>query len=460
MSKTKTEVEKENSILARNTELKGLKESHDKIDKDFKDVLEKTEKKKTEDFLDKDKIEKLDSKLSEIEDGIKNLSLEMERKDLSDQLSIKEKEDYEKVFGTNYNGEKNSVEKEYTEAYDNYINSRSESVRHKSYNKLAELDNLIRSKPAENFFEKALQNSDLTQGGFAVPAHIEMKIRKNLYETSPVRMVADSKMTGSDRFVYYTDPEDTEVNHLDEETGSPGTETKAYTLKEHQINVHDYIAQPVISLKQLEDSFFNPEQYVNEKVLDKFKRVENRDFIRGDGKDRAQGLTSYVKTSGTYDETTEPLSIERVDFTGSLDYDDIISLEGALFTQYQMNAKFLVSRVTKTALRKLKDNQGQYLSAIGNWGGFMGVKGQNYLGLQLLGKPVLECNDLQDGTTTADIPIFYGDFKKCYCIVDRVGISQIRDNITSKGFVKYYTRRRLGAGVVLGQGIKALYKSS
>ncbi|MBV8565227.1 MAG: phage major capsid protein, partial [Methylobacteriaceae bacterium] len=43
--------------------------------------------------------------------------------------------------------------------------------------------------------------------------------------------------------------------------------------------------------------------------------------------------------------------------------------------------------------------------------------------------------------------IAYGDFRQFYLIVDRVGVSVLRDPYSSKPYVLYYTRKRVGGGV-------------
>jgi HK97 family phage major capsid protein len=42
---------------------------------------------------------------------------------------------------------------------------------------------------------------------------------------------------------------------------------------------------------------------------------------------------------------------------------------------------------------------------------------------------------------------FYGDIKQAYRIVDRVGMKVLRDPFSSKPYVLFYTRKRVGGGV-------------
>jgi hypothetical protein len=54
------------------------------------------------------------------------------------------------------------------------------------------------------------------------------------------------------------------------------------------------------------------------------------------------------------------------------------------------------------------------------------------------------------------LSILFGDFNEGYTIVDRLGISVVRDNITQPGFVKYHMRKRVGGGAVNFEALKAM----
>ena len=55
---------------------------------------------------------------------------------------------------------------------------------------------------------------------------------------------------------------------------------------------------------------------------------------------------------------------------------------------------------------------------------------------------------MPDITNTDGLPFaLLGDFKKAYAIRDRKGMTMTRDAITHKGFVKFYTTKRTGAGI-------------
>jgi HK97 family phage major capsid protein len=73
----------------------------------------------------------------------------------------------------------------------------------------------------------------------------------------------------------------------------------------------------------------------------------------------------------------------------------------------------------------------------------------------LAGKPVYFGADVPAiGSSTN--AVIYGDFRAGYQIVDRIGIRVLRDPYTTKGFILYYTTKRVGGGVVQFQAFKVL----
>ena len=77
----------------------------------------------------------------------------------------------------------------------------------------------------------------------------------------------------------------------------------------------------------------------------------------------------------------------------------------------------------------------------------------------LLGNPVKLADDMPVAATNS-LSIAFGDFGAGYTIVDRVGISVLRDPFSSKPNVLFYTRKRVGGGVVDFDAIKLLKLST
>lgn len=103
-----------------------------------------------------------------------------------------------------------------------------------------------------------------------------------------------------------------------------------------------------VSVELLQDSAFDIESLVARKLGERIARAQAIDWINGDG-------------------TGEPLGIfagaadMNVDVADVLDYDDLLSLEGALDPAYEDNARWIMSKGTWNALRGLVDEDGRPL---------------------------------------------------------------------------------------------------
>jgi HK97 family phage major capsid protein len=75
------------------------------------------------------------------------------------------------------------------------------------------------------------------------------------------------------------------------------------------------------------------------------------------------------------------------------------------------------------------------------------------------GVPVVSFDDMANPAADA-ISLGFGDLSRAYQIVDRAGIRVQRDPYTEKPFVKFYTTKRVGGGVVNFEAVKLLKLSS
>ena len=111
---------------------------------------------------------------------------------------------------------------------------------------------------------------------------------------------------------------------------------------------------------------------------------------------------------------------------------------GLLKAPYISNAMFMTKRAVITKIRKFKDGTGNYL-----W------QPSFVLGIPetIMGHGVVRAEDMP-ALASDSLSLAFGDFKETYQIVDRQGIRVLRDNLTSKPFVKFYTTKRVRGGVV------------
>ena len=350
---------------------------------------------------------------------------------------------------------------EYTKGFQRAIRAKSGEESKRILGELQEkvLNSSVDS--ANSFIKKALTTIVGEGGGYFCPPEVELTIRKNEYETSPVRQFCQTILISRGDFETHLEREEPQALWEDSETKG-SEETNANLFIKNKISTHELRAEPKVSLNLIEDSLVDIEGILINGLSRRFSRAENRAVIQGDGVKRPQGLVEYAKSGSVdVDNYEKPLAIGQVVTTGTdgdLSADDLLNLEAALLSAYKGNACYLMSRVTKNVIRQLKDSRGQYLLSMGlGFGGFQGLPKVNEgLGWNLLGYPVYECDDLVSANASGtNYPIFFGDFSNYY-ILDRIGMYMIIDDITEKGYRKYYTRKRLGGGLIKGQAIKVL----
>ena len=159
----------------------------------------------------------------------------------------------------------------------------------------------------------------------------------------------------------------------------------------------------------------------------------------GDGVGKPRGFLSYGNG------TTLPGTIEQFPTGASGAFaaapnggDVLIDALYGLKAQYRANATWFMNRATTKLVRKLKDQDGAYLWSPGI------AAGQP---ASLLGYPVAAFEDMPDPAASS-LSIAVGDLRAAYQIVGRLGIRVLRDNLTNKPFVGFYSTKRTGGDVV------------
>lgn len=118
--------------------------------------------------------------------------------------------------------------------------------------------------------------------------------------------------------------------------------------------------------------------------------------------------------------------------------DGLITLTFSIKDKYLANANWLMKRGTVGAVLLFKDAQGQYIWRPGLQAGAPSI---------LLSYNVRRADDMPT-VGAGTLPVAFGDFRAGYTVVDRLGIRTLRDPYSSKPFVEFYTRQRVGGDVV------------
>ncbi len=114
---------------------------------------------------------------------------------------------------------------------------------------------------------------------------------------------------------------------------------------------------------------------------------------------------------------------------------------------YRSNLSWLASRATWTVIKQAKDGGGRYL-----WGD-EGLNGAH--SPTLCGFPIQFSEDMP-AIAAGTYPLALGDWRQGYCIVQKPGVRLLRDAMTSKPYVLFYTTVRVGGSVVDFNAIKLL----
>lgn len=289
---------------------------------------------------------------------------------------------------------------------------------------------------------KALSVGSDPNGGYLVNPEFGGIIQNRVFESSPIRMLATVTPIGSDALEIVQDNDEATCGWTSE-TGTR-SETNTPTLGKLHFPAEELYAKPKATQKMLEDSSIDIEAWLMQKVADAFARKEATAFVTGDGVGKPRGLASYTAgTTITSGQVEQVVSGSASTFT----YDGLINLQNALKEAYQPNASFLFRRATLSYLLLIKDGEGRPIFNM-DYNRNAGMPPAS-----LLGQPVYFAADVAAVASNA-LALIYGDIREAYQIVDRRGISVLRDPYSSKPYVEFYTTKRVGGGVKNFEALK------
>lgn len=300
------------------------------------------------------------------------------------------------------------------------------------------------------FRNGAMHTGSDPDGGFLLPEPVVGAMTRVLEVVSAMRTLADSITVSSGSG--YTKP-----HNLGGATsgwvGERGTRsnTDGPTISELKFPVFEIYAQPLATQTLLDDVATDFEGWLGGEVAIGFAEKEGDAFIEGEGDTKPMGFLSYTKVAnasyawGKIGYVVSGVASALSDATNN-GGDALISHYHSLKQGYRASAQWLMSDATMATVRKLKDSDGNYL-----WQPGLTLDAP----ATLLGKPIA-IDDNMPAISSNTYPIAFGDWKRGYLIVDRIGIRTLRDPYTSKPYVKFYTTKRVGGGVQDFAAIKLL----
>ncbi|MBL8584235.1 MAG: phage major capsid protein [Rhizobiaceae bacterium] len=294
---------------------------------------------------------------------------------------------------------------------------------------------------------KALSAGSGPDGGYTVPVEIETEIAKRLSALSPIRSIASVRQVSTSVLRKPFATTGFAVGWVGETASRPQTGTP--TLDDLEFPTAELYAMPAATPSLLEDSVVDLDQWIATEVEAAFAEQEGTAFVTGNGTNKPRGFLDYdqvAEGSWAWEKIGYIATGVAGAFAASNPSDKLIDTIYALKGGYRQNANWVMNRKTQAAIRKFKDADGNYL-----WQP-PAAPGQRAM---LMGFPLVEAEDMPD-IATDETAIAFGDFARGYLVVDRAGVTVLRDPYSAKPYVLFYTTKRVGGGVQDFDAIKLL----
>lgn len=295
--------------------------------------------------------------------------------------------------------------------------------------------------------EKALSVGSGADGGYLVPEETEREIGRRLAQVSPLRAIAGHRQVSGN---VYRKPfliTGAATGWVGETAARP--QTNSPTLAELAFPTMELYAMPAATQTLLDDSAVNIDEWIAAEVDAAFAEQEGTAFVSGDGTNKPKGFLAYDKVAETSWEWAK-LGFVQTGLDGAFPATDpadpLLDLVYALKAGYRQNGTFVMNRRTQAEIRKLKDEGGQYLWQPPASAGAPAT---------LMGFPLVEAEDMPD-IAEDSYAVAFGDFRRGYLVVDRMGVRVLRDPYSAKPYVLFYVTKRVGGGVADFDAIKLL----
>lgn len=295
---------------------------------------------------------------------------------------------------------------------------------------------------------KGMVVRDEANGGYLVPQAVVGPLVQRIFDGSPIRQIARVQPISGNAIEGVVSYGQLTVSWVDEITASSDPTTP--TLKKYRIETNTQRSSPRVSPLLLEDASVDVEMWLGDSIARDFALSEGTAFVAGTGANQPRGFTTYT-TAATADSSRAWGQLEHVTTgtsggfgTNANGVDKLITLTGALKSGYRQGAVFVMNKAVLAAARVLKTSGGDYIWQPSTQAGNPSV---------LLGYPVIEAEDMP-ALGANSLSIAFGNFNAGYMIVDRTGLSVLRDPYSNNPQVTFHATRRVGGGVIDFDAIK------
>ena len=291
---------------------------------------------------------------------------------------------------------------------------------------------------------KALNETTNSAGGYTIPKNMSSSIVELAKQDSPILQYAtvETISTGNSLDVVVEGSTGFASGWIAEGGDRIATQEGDFTLV--NIPAHEVYANPSTTRAVLMDSAYDLEGYVVKKVSESLSLTTGTAFVKGDGSGKPLGILNATAGLPSYNSGSQ---IKTTASATAITYKEIVDLVYALKTRYASNGKFFMNRAVKGYLQGLTDTTGQPL-----------LRESAIVGepATILGYPVVEIEDMDNAVASNKITILFGDMASAYRVVLRNDMGMIRDDVTKKGFVQFYTYMRVGGKLVNPEALVAL----
>lgn len=289
--------------------------------------------------------------------------------------------------------------------------------------------------------KRSLSSSSDGNGGFLVPVEFESGIIMNAYDLAELRGICQVGSTGRDTV---------QLGSLAKPSVAWGRSdiaitTQNLTAGSERITIFPLRAIALVHNDTLEDAEAN----VDAELIDAFGKAcaeaEDDAFAVGAGDDSPKGVAADSRVQALYTASGVAAALSDSSNNG------VDALTDALYTlkkTYRRNATWAFNSSTESAIRKLKDGNGDYL-----WQPPV----QEGRPAMLLGRPIVNPEGMPDIAANA-YPIVIGDFMSGYKIRDRKGLSVTRlvERYAEYDQTGFKVVKRVGGQVVLPEAFACI----
>ncbi len=273
------------------------------------------------------------------------------------------------------------------------------------------------------------RGTDNTTGGFFLPSGDENRLSKAIRRESVMRSLATVvKATGAGSTIYAKDCDDLAM--WVPENGSIPVYDGMDDYTRYPVEAHKLAVLVKLDTDFVHDATFSIEEYLTDRLAKNFARAEDSGFITGTGETDPIGILD------------EEAGADTGVTADTLTFDDLFRLYFSLDKEYRPNATWLMNDEIALALRRMKDDSGQYL-----W---------NPNDSLLLGKPVLIANDMPSAEA-GKMPIVFGDFRY-YWIIERspVSVRVLKEKFALVDQIGYLGTEFLDGRLIRREALKGL----